>query len=251
MNKHKKVLHDTYDIFLSYRRKGGYEVAKHLFDRLSQDHYRVSFDIDTLRSGNFATQLHERVKQCTDFILILDRNAFGRKSYARNGRCEDWMRIELAQALQQGKNVIPVFLDGFREFPDLPSDIDAVRKANGIPYNLEYYDAFYEKFCSFLHSDPCTSPILPEAILSKIKSRIRPLSEPLVEEGHVEEAKCANPLVETPGPEGSTRPLDEKLKSTWQEAQQTMVDTVDRSLEVMGDIHKRSMKLFLRKRGKH
>ena len=38
-----------YDIFISYRRVGGYETAKHLFDLLSRDGFSVSFDIDTLR----------------------------------------------------------------------------------------------------------------------------------------------------------------------------------------------------------
>ena len=36
-----------YDIFISYRRKGGYETAKHLYDLFSKDGYRVSFDLDT------------------------------------------------------------------------------------------------------------------------------------------------------------------------------------------------------------
>ena len=42
-----------YDIFISYRRKGGYETAKHLYDLFSKDGYRVSFDLDTLRNGDF------------------------------------------------------------------------------------------------------------------------------------------------------------------------------------------------------
>lgn len=37
----------AYDIFISYRRCGGFETAKHLYDLLTKDGYRVSFDIDT------------------------------------------------------------------------------------------------------------------------------------------------------------------------------------------------------------
>ena len=51
-----------YDIFISYRRKGGYETAKHLFDLLSRDGYKVSFDIDTLRNGDFDISLLKRVE---------------------------------------------------------------------------------------------------------------------------------------------------------------------------------------------
>lgn len=67
-----------YDIFISYRRDGGYDTAKHLNDLLVRDGYKVSFDIDTLRSGNFDTQLLERIDQCKDFILIVDQHAFDR-----------------------------------------------------------------------------------------------------------------------------------------------------------------------------
>ena len=35
-----------YDVFISYRREGGYDTAKHLNDLLVRDGYKVSFDID-------------------------------------------------------------------------------------------------------------------------------------------------------------------------------------------------------------
>ena len=67
-----------YDIFISYRRKGGYETAKHLYDLFSKDGYRVSFDLDTLRNGDFDQALLKRIDQCSDFILILSKGAFAR-----------------------------------------------------------------------------------------------------------------------------------------------------------------------------
>ena len=85
---------DRYDIFLSYRRRGGFETAKHLFDLLTRDGYSVSFDIDTLRAGDFDTTLLRRIDQCTDFILILDREAFDRSTprstATRTGCASSW-----------------------------------------------------------------------------------------------------------------------------------------------------------------
>ena len=52
-----------FDIFISYRRQGGYDTAKHLNDLLVRDGYRVSFDIDTLRNGDFDVQLLNRIDQ--------------------------------------------------------------------------------------------------------------------------------------------------------------------------------------------
>lgn len=146
---------DRYDIFLSYRRRGGFETAKHLFDLLTRDGYSVSFDIDTLRSGDFDTALLGRIDQCTDFILILDREAFDRTLDPAFERSKDWLRIELAYALEKGRNIIPVMLSGFTEFPDnLPADIAAVERKNGPKYDQYYFDAFYAKLLRFLDSRP-------------------------------------------------------------------------------------------------
>ena len=130
-----------YDIFLSYRRDGGFSTAKHLFDLLSKDGYRVSFDIDTLRSGDFDTTLLNRIDQCKDFIIILDAHAFDRTLSQSISPKQDWLRIELAYALKKGKNIIPIFLDGF-SFPpingdkdELPDDIKSIRSKNGPIYN--------------------------------------------------------------------------------------------------------------------
>ena len=43
----------VYDIFISYRRDGGYDTAQLLYDRLTQMRYRVSFDLETLREKGF------------------------------------------------------------------------------------------------------------------------------------------------------------------------------------------------------
>lgn len=133
-----------YDVFISYRRDGGYDTAKHLNDLLVRDGYRVSFDIDTLRSGDFDTQLLERIDQCKDFILIVDQHAFDRTLDSAFDPKKDWLRCELAYALKKHKNIVPVFLAGVKGFPEgLPSDVAGVTKKNGPEYNRYYFDEFY------------------------------------------------------------------------------------------------------------
>lgn len=135
-----------YDVFISYRRDGGYDTAKHLNDLLVRDGYTVSFDIDTLRNGDFDIQLLSRIEECKDFILIVDRSAFDKTLDKNYDPSKDWMRCELAHALKHNKNVIPVFLAGVTGFPDgLPADIANVTKKNGPEYNHYYFDAFYER----------------------------------------------------------------------------------------------------------
>lgn len=135
-----------YDIFISYRREGGFDTAKHLNDLLTRDGYRVSFDIDTLRSGDFDTQLYERIDNCKDFILIVDEHAFDRTIKYKIPPQKDWLRCELARALEKKKNIIPIFLSGVKGFPKgLPKDISGVVKKNGPEYNRYYFNDFYRE----------------------------------------------------------------------------------------------------------
>jgi len=147
-----------YDVFISYRRDGGSETAKHLSDLLVRDGYSVCFDIDTLREGRFDTALLRKVDECTDFILVVDKRCFNRTV---DGSCkpeDDWLRMELACALQRGKNVVPVLLAG-AVFPgNLPDDIKEVKWHNGPTYSQEYFDQFYEKLKGYLHSKPSHTP---------------------------------------------------------------------------------------------
>ncbi len=143
-----------YDVFISYRRDGGFETAKHLNDLLCHDGYSVSFDIDTLREGDFDKALLARIEQCVDFILIVDKHCFDKTLDNNNKPEEDWLRTELAYALELKKNIIPVLLPN-ASFPDgLPKDIERVPRKNGPKYSKDYYDMFYKKLRSMLHALP-------------------------------------------------------------------------------------------------
>lgn len=146
---------EIFDIFISYRRKGGFETAKHLNDLLVRDGYTVSFDIDTLREGRFDNALLRRINQCTDFILVVDEHAFDRTLDPNFDSSKDWLRIELAYAIKIKKNIIPILLSGVEDFPsNLPEDISVVSKYHGPKYQIEYFDNFYEKLKGFFHCTP-------------------------------------------------------------------------------------------------
>ena len=156
----------AFDIFISYRRIGGYETAKHLYDLLRQDGYRVSFDIDTLRSGDFDVELLKRIEECTDFIVVLNKGVFDR--CFESEKKDDWLRNELAYALEKNKNVIPIMLNGFEAFPDnLPDDITRVQRKNGPKYDQYYFDEFYVRLKKgFLEATPKKDNELPPEIKS-------------------------------------------------------------------------------------
>lgn len=142
-----------FDIFISYRRVGGFDTAKHLYDLLVRDGYKVSFDIDTLRNGDFDIQLLTRIEQCKDFILIVDEHAFDKTLDPDIDPKNDWVRCELAHALKHKKNIVPVFLSGVTGFPEkLPDDVVGVVKKHAVRHDKEYFDGFYNKLCSMLIS---------------------------------------------------------------------------------------------------
>lgn len=144
----------NYDVFISYRRNGGFETARHLYDLLVHDGYDVSFDLDTLREGAFNKQLLTRIDECEDFLIVIDQHAFDRTLDPTFDPQKDWMRIELSYALKKEKNIVPVLLAGARFPENLPDDIRQVIYKNVPEYSLSYFDSFYLKLKTFLHSKP-------------------------------------------------------------------------------------------------
>jgi hypothetical protein len=145
----------NYQIFISYRRKGGFDTAKLIYDRLSMDGYSVSFDIDTLENGNFDDELEKRIKKCKDFILVLSPGIFDCFTEEGYNPKDDWVRMEIACALSKNKNIVPLMLDDFKYPRRLPNEIKDITRKNSIDLNPKYFEAAYEKMKdTFLLSKP-------------------------------------------------------------------------------------------------
>lgn len=138
------------DIFISYRRDGGDMVAMNLYQTLKRRRYKVFYDLEVLRAGNFDEELYNHIRSCKDFILILTPGSLDRCIYD-----DDWVRMEIAEALIRKKNIIPFMFNGFT-FPDyLPEDIDEIRYLNGLSTQAEYFNESIKRLCSrYLISKP-------------------------------------------------------------------------------------------------
>lgn len=136
-------------IFISYRREGGYGVANHLVDRLKRDGYKTIIDKE-YKEGDFHVQITDSIRECDDFVLVLSSTVF-KVSHEGSPYEIDWVREELKQAKEYGKNIIPVMLSGFEWPKELPSDIGFVKTINSIRYDKEdVFDEFYNKLLVFL-----------------------------------------------------------------------------------------------------
>jgi hypothetical protein len=144
-----------FEIFISYRRKGGYDTAKLLYDRLRMDGYSVSFDIDTLEKGDFDNELKQRVYDCKDFLLVLNPGVFDRFFDPESDPKDDWVRQEIVCALETNKNIVPLILDGFVYPKNLPENVKNITKKNAIDLNPKHFESAYARMKQkFLLSKP-------------------------------------------------------------------------------------------------
>ncbi|MBI9061814.1 MAG: TIR domain-containing protein [Marinilabiliaceae bacterium] len=136
----------NYQIFISYRRQGGFETANLIAEKLRNAGYSVFLDIESLREGLFNEQLLNVIEGCKDFILVLPE-----KGLERCANEEDWVRREIEHALKQNKNIIPVFIQGF-EFPEkMPNGLEELINYQGVNYvSNEYFNAFQDRLKGFL-----------------------------------------------------------------------------------------------------
>lgn len=133
------------DIFISYRREGGYAMARLLYECLRNSGLSVFLDLEELRSGQFNEKLYQEIDNCENFVLVLPPNSLDRCS-AEN----DWLRLEIEHAIKQKKNIIPVMMVGF-EFPEeLPPSLQVLPFFNGVKSSREYFDATIKKILSML-----------------------------------------------------------------------------------------------------
>lgn len=140
-----------YDVFISYRRDGGENEAWKLKLFLEKLGYRVFMDREALCSGDFNEQLYHRIDQCKDFLLICSDGALDR---CQNE--EDWVRKEITRAMQGGKNIIPVWINGFdgSQFSSLPEELAGIERLQAVTLQNAIFEESIHKLSTYLHARP-------------------------------------------------------------------------------------------------
>ncbi len=109
-----------YDIFISYRRDGGRDVARPIKLELEKHGYSVFLDFDELKDGCYNQIIKDAIASAPVFIVILSSHALD--------RCvdeKDFVRQEIEYAISIHRHIIPINPDlSFEGFPsDLPAKI--------------------------------------------------------------------------------------------------------------------------------
>lgn len=153
----------NFDLFISYRRKETADKAEHLFSLLEMAGYKgqVSFDRENF-DGRFDLEILQRLDDCKDFIVVLapetlaDLNKEDTHWYKKLARCSvsefpgietkmkesgailDFVRLEIARAIANGKHIIPVVPVNTSEYNFdrlvLPDDIALLQKEHAEHY---------------------------------------------------------------------------------------------------------------------
>ena len=142
-------MNETYDIFISYRRDGGYYQAKTLGESLHNLYpdLRVFLDLEELGSGRFDESLLQHIRNAGAVVLVVSPGALDR---CKNDG--DWIRREIECALEANRLLIPVFFDNALMPPreSLPEGMQALVDYNGVDYEPEYHASVIEKIVKFL-----------------------------------------------------------------------------------------------------
>lgn len=97
--------------------------------------------MESLLTGDFNEQFLDVIKKCNDVLLVLPVGGLD--------RCindpKDWVRREIACALENKKNIIPVMKINFVFPAYLSEDIEPIRNKQGIFAAMDFFDAVIEK----------------------------------------------------------------------------------------------------------
>jgi hypothetical protein len=137
-----------YDVFISYRRSGGSELAQLVYRALQARGYRVFLDVREMPAGSFDQTLIRILAQAKDVVVLLSEGCLDRV------RAEDWFREEIIRALAGSASVVPLKTNDF-VFPSaesLPPEMRPLLMRHAVGYSHELSDASLDSLCKRLRS---------------------------------------------------------------------------------------------------
>lgn len=147
--REKEAMTERYDIFVSYRRKGGSEKAQLVKSEMQLrgiPDERIFLDTHSLHEGDFVSKIKTAVEESKNVVLIVSEGCFDEV------RETDFWYMEIKEALAQGKPIIPLFFDGITSMDSLPvpPELAVLKRMNAVAYQHEYAKAAFDKLATFM-----------------------------------------------------------------------------------------------------
>lgn len=165
-------------VFISYRRTN-IPWALAIYQYLTRYGYDVFFDYDSITSGDFEQVIIGNIKARAHFLVILTPSALERCK-----KPNDWLRREIETALDEKRNIVPVFLEGF-DFGSpsiskyLTGKLEILKNYNGQNVPAGFFDEAMDKIRSKFLNIPLNAvlhPISP-TVQKKVKIQQATASE--------------------------------------------------------------------------
>lgn len=137
------------NIFVSYKREGGIDIAARVADYLKSKGHVVFYDILSMQAGRFDLQIEMYIEKCDCFIVILTEGALN----------SEWVQKEIKLALaNKNAKIVPLIMPGFKAPANLDPKIASVLKMHGVEYNAVLFEQVMDKLYSII------SPFSPNKI---------------------------------------------------------------------------------------
>jgi hypothetical protein len=161
-------------VFLSYRREDSAAAAGRLSDRLLAElgDGNVFMDVDGIALGaDFVKRLIEEVAGCDTLLAVIGPRWLEVADEAGDRRLDDpndFVRVEIAAALQRDIPVIPILLDGTKipRVDRLPEDLKHLSRRNGLDVRQA---SFHSDVGRLIRELKATAPAAPKPRASEIK----------------------------------------------------------------------------------
>jgi len=124
--------------FISYRRDSGGVLARLVKEALEHGGCDAFLDVDDLGPGHYDRKLLVQIEERPNFVLLCTPGALD-----RCGEVGDFLQMEIARALQTGRNIVPLVVEGF-EWPSekqLPDAIRDLPRHNDVQYSHRHWES--------------------------------------------------------------------------------------------------------------
>ena len=171
-------------VFLSYRRTN-IAWALAIFHNLTHHGYDVFFDFNGIASGDFERVIVGNITSRAHFLLVLTPSALERCSSPT-----DWLRREIETAMDHGRNIVPLMLEGF-DFgsPAISSQLTgrlaALRQYNGVNVPPDYFTEAMDRLRSRHLNVPLTAVLHPASVAAQKAAsdqKVAAIAAPVVQE---------------------------------------------------------------------
>ena len=164
------IAHIEKTVFISYRRTN-LPWAITIYQNLAANGFDVFFDYNSIKSGDFEQIIVQNVKGRAHFVVLLTPSALERCSEPG-----DWLRHEIELAIDEKRNIVPLFFEGF-SFSNpsvskyLTGNLELLKKYNGMTVPAEYFEAAMSKLRNEFLSVPLNTVLHP--VSNKVEKAVK------------------------------------------------------------------------------